>query len=309
MKIFKAGAAGATGIDTAAELEAINRFAKAELTVEQVYTFSVVLCDNEVDRDFEKFSNSALEELAALFVGRTGIFDHEWKAINQTARIYRTELVKSENVKTGLGEDYCVLKGYAYMLRNEKNAALIEEIDAGIKKETSIGCSVKRRVCSICGEECVAGGCGHIPGREYDGKLCYLELFDVSDAYEWSFVAVPAQRAAGVVKKLGGSGRLKAFVQSAEGAAYAPEYEALEKHAALGREYCDRLQREVVRLGLLCDKKLYSTLEAGVKHMGTGELNELKEVFEKRLEGRFPPRTQLPGRNEIAKFDGGDYMI
>lgn len=309
MKIYKAGATAPTGIDTAAELEAINRFAKAELTAEQVYTFSVVLCDNEVDRDYEKFSNSALEELATLFVGRTGIFDHEWKATNQTARIYRTELVKSENVKTGLGEDYCALKGYAYMLRNEKNAALIEEIDAGIKKETSIGCSVKRRVCSICKEECRPGGCGHIPGREYNGKLCYVELFDASDAYEWSFVAVPAQRASGVVKKLGGAKCLKAFVESAEGAGFAQEYDALEKDAAIGREYRDRLQHEVVRLGLLCDKKLYSALEAGVKYMGADELIELKEVFEKRLEGKFPPKTQLPGRNEIAKFNGGEYMV
>ena len=33
------------------ELELINRFAKAELTAEQVYTFSVRLCDNEVDTE------------------------------------------------------------------------------------------------------------------------------------------------------------------------------------------------------------------------------------------------------------------
>ena len=33
------------------ELEAVNRFAKTVLTEEQVYIFSVRLCDNEVDRD------------------------------------------------------------------------------------------------------------------------------------------------------------------------------------------------------------------------------------------------------------------
>ena len=34
----------------------------------------------------------------------------------------------------------------------------------------------------------------------YGGKLCYFTLKAPTDAYEWSFVAVPAQRKAGVMK-------------------------------------------------------------------------------------------------------------
>ena len=44
---------------------------------EEVYTFSVVLCDNEVDRDGECFTKETLEELAKLFVGKTGILDQQ----------------------------------------------------------------------------------------------------------------------------------------------------------------------------------------------------------------------------------------
>lgn len=309
MRIYKEGMSGADNLNTQAELEAINRFAKTELTAEQVYTFSVMLCDNEVDRDFEKFSEEAICQLAELFIGRTGIFDHDWRSENQTARIYRTEIVKSEGIKNGLGEDYCALKGYVYMLMNEKNSALIEEINAGIKKETSVGCSVGRRVCSICGEEHRPGGCGHIPGREYDGKMCYLELFDANDAYEWSFVAVPAQRASGVLKKLGYGSTLKAFVESQAGNNYAAEYDALEKDAVIGREYQNSLSSEVLRLGLLCDRKFFEALKSSVKYMETDELLGLKDVFEKRLDERFPPRTQLPGRDETVAFDGGMYMV
>ena len=46
---------------TKEELDQINRFSKAELTADQVYTFSVRLCDNEVDRDFERFGTEDLE--------------------------------------------------------------------------------------------------------------------------------------------------------------------------------------------------------------------------------------------------------
>ena len=37
----------------------INRLAREELTAEQVYTFSLRLCDNEIDRDWERFDQKA----------------------------------------------------------------------------------------------------------------------------------------------------------------------------------------------------------------------------------------------------------
>ena len=149
-------------MDMREELEAINRFAKTPLTAEQVYVFPVRLCDNEVDRDFERFNTAALERLGELFLGKSGIFDHQWSALGQTARIYRTEMVRDPARVTAAGDGYCWLKGWAYLLRTEKNQDLIVEIEGGIKKEVSVGCSVARRVCSICGAE--AGGCAHDKG-------------------------------------------------------------------------------------------------------------------------------------------------
>ncbi|MFR8292552.1 MAG: hypothetical protein ACLVBB_11750, partial [Dysosmobacter welbionis] len=117
------------------------------------------------------------------------------------ARIYRTEMVREGAQVTAVGDGYCWLKAWAYLLRTEKNADLIAEIEGGIKREVSVGCSVARRVCSICGAE--GGTCQHTPGQRYGEQLCYLELRDPTDAYEWSFVAVPAQRKAGVLKRYG----------------------------------------------------------------------------------------------------------
>ena len=105
----------------------INRLAKTELTPDQVYTFAIRLCDNEIDRDWERFDEAALEELSGLFVGKSGIFDHDWSAQGQTARLYRTEVCR-ESGSTAAGDPCRYLKGYAYMLRSEKNRALIEEM-------------------------------------------------------------------------------------------------------------------------------------------------------------------------------------
>ena len=57
-------------------------------------------------------------------------------------------------------------------------------------------------MCSICGTDRrkTRGQCFHWPGRDYDGKVCHMALGEVRDCYELSFVAVPAQKDAGVRK-------------------------------------------------------------------------------------------------------------
>lgn len=180
------------------DLALINAQAKTPLERDQIYTFAVRLCDNQVDRDFERFPRKSLERLAKLFVGKSGIFDHCWTATGQTARLYKVEVVDEPGQKTKAGDALSWLKGYAYMVRTESNQDLIAEIEGGIKREVSVGCSVTRTTCSICGEE--GWHCGHRKGEVYDGKLCFFSLEEPLDAYEWSFVAVPAQPAAGVVK-------------------------------------------------------------------------------------------------------------
>ena len=133
-------------------------------------------------------------------MGKTGIFDHNMKSKDQTARIYAAQVLTDETRKTADGEVYTYILAKAYTVRTEKNKDLIAEIDAGIKKETSVGCSVKEIKCSICGKDIKTQGCEHRKGKVYGGKLCCYLLNDPADAYEWSFVAVPAQKNAGIVK-------------------------------------------------------------------------------------------------------------
>lgn len=185
------------------EMAKINALAIKELTADAVFTFKVSMCDNEVDRDFECFTTDTLKELAELFKGKTVISDHRWTSKNQVARIYDTELLTADS-KAQSGEDYTQLIAKCYMLKSESNAEIIAAIEAGITKEVSIGCSIKSAVCSICGLDNRENYCKHFNGREYDGKVCFFALKGARDAYELSFVAVPAQRNAGVTKEYGG---------------------------------------------------------------------------------------------------------
>ena len=278
---------------TKEELEQINRFSKAELREDQVYTFSVRLCDNEVDRDFERFGTEDLERLGELFLGKSGIFDHQWSAKGQTARIYRTEVVREPGTVTAAGDEYCWLKAWAYLMRTEKNQELITEIEGGIKKEVSVGCSMGRSVCSVCGAE--NGACGHVKGQMYGDRLCFMELKDPADAYEWSFVAVPAQPRAGVVKRFGTE---------------KPGLRNLRKQAELGQRYLMALRREVVRLAMLADGTLDGKVFAkAAGRLEEAELLELKGAYEAQIAKKFPVPAQLRQRMEAKRDDETVFLV
>ena len=295
MDVKKETKVSGSGVPTAAQLEAINAQARAKMTQEQVYVFSVRLCDDQVDRDGERFDTAALPALAKLFIGKTGIIDHKWSSDSQVARIFATEVVKEENVT--------YIKAWAYIRRGGNADEVIADIEAGIKKEVSVGCAMGRCVCSVCGGE--YGDCGHQKGEYYDGQLCCVILKEPMDAYEFSFVAVPAQPNAGVLKALGGGNRT--LKELAEQFGAQSEYRALFKEAQLGREYKKQIGNDVVRLCLSLDLGVEEpALRAITEKAGAEELMKLKEALENRLAESMPMVTQLNGSfKKEAEFESG----
>ena len=284
MEVKKATEALSGGIPTAAQLEAINALTRAALTEDQVYVFSLRLCDDQVDRDYERFDTAALGELAGMFVGKSGILDHQWSAKSQVARIFEAGVVCEDGVS--------YIKAWAYIRRGGEGDEWIADIEAGIKKEVSVGCAMGRSVCSVCGQE--YGSCGHQKGERYDGVLCCAILMDPVDAYEFSFVAVPAQPMAGVLKgKTGGRVALK---ELADRFGAQEEYRELFKMAQLGQAYEKGLEQDVVRLCLALELPVEEpVLRSMAGKLGVSELEALEKALKERLRGVYPVRTQLPG--------------
>ena len=156
------------------EMELINAYSRRKLTKDEVYVFGVVLCDNDIDRDNERFTVESLFELEKLFVGKTGIFDHSPTAKNQTARIFACSVESVDGRKTATGDDYFRLTARAYIPKTKGNDEIIQAIDSGILKEVSIGCAAGEVKCSVCGES--LNHCSHIKGETYGGRKCYGEL-------------------------------------------------------------------------------------------------------------------------------------
>ncbi len=284
---------GGTADVTEEELALINRYSRKTLTADDVYTFTVILCDNEADRDNEYFTTDTLYELAELFVGVTGIYDHAPSAKNQVARIYDTYVETIDGSFTEYGEPYYRLAAKAYLPVCDGSSDVISMLDAGIIKEVSVGCRIDSCTCSICGEDMRTGRCAHHKGEEYSGEICYGVLSQAGDAYEWSFTAVPAQKNAGVIKRFddiisgsrysGSRGRVSDDYVRVSGEDYNKLKEyivGLKSQAEQAGTFRSMLELETVKAGITAGTEIESSLlETMVKSLTAQELMRVKVAF------------------------------
>lgn len=290
------------------DLGKINRYTRRTFATDEVYTFSVVLCDNEIDRDSERFTVGALQKLAVLFLGKTGIFNHSMQAQNQTARIYDCEVEQDGSRTTQSGEPYTRLVGKAYLPRSEKNSDFILELESGIKKEVSVGCAVGKVTCSICGADLKKGGCAHVKGKTYEGETCCAVLDEPTDAYEWSFVAVPAQREAGVIKSFAGQRGenmediMKAIAESSgtmtitkeQGQRILDMVERLKQEAECGKMYRAELQKSFVKYAGIAQPGIPAeTMNRVAESMGIEDLKCFEKAYRKKADEILPMSPQL----------------
>ncbi len=311
------------------ELSLINKLTRRKFCAEEVYVFSVVLCDNEIDRENERFTDNALEKLKKLYVGKTGILDHNPTSDNQTARIFKCWVETVPGRKNCLNKPYKRLLAKAYMPKSSKNENLILEIDSGIKKEVSVGCSVESATCSICGKEMKLNSCLHIKGQKYqkDGsyEICHAVLDNPLDAYEWSFVAVPAQREAGVIKSYnnllkGGEKSMEDIIKAlSKGQSVSFDenqatklfnvIKSLKEKAEIGQSYYEDLKSEVVKLSAMVQPEISITVMKNIaEKMSIEELKSFKDSFKSKLAKIVPTKPQFtpekiePNKNHNIQF-------
>lgn len=305
------------------DIELINKYAVSPLRGEDVFVFNVVLCDNEIDRDYERFDEGALAKIAELFVGKSGIFDHSMKGKDQVARIFKTELC-SDGSQNSLGEQYLFVKAGAYMTKTQENAALINDIRAGIKKEVSVNCGIEGVFCSVCGENMRNAKCEHIKGTTYGSKMCFGIMKNPADAYEWSFVAVPAQPRAGVVKSFKKAEKetnmesiLKSLketkgsvtLKASEAEALVKAFEALKTQAEEGKLYREELEKRTVKLCLAAlDGANAEDFGKICKKLTTEELRSLETAFAKEASKKMPVGIQLKP-SEKTDFGNDEFKI
>lgn len=210
---------------------------------------------------------------------------------DQSARIYSAEVLTDDTRKTADGEIYTYIKAKAYMVRTESNKDLIAEIDAGIKKETSVGCCVRDISCSICGKNIKTQGCEHQKGKSYGGNVCCYLLSEPTDAYEWSFVAVPAQKNAGVIKSFDPSGER-------------------EKLAEMAMEFKEELKTDIIRFAYsVIPEMAGSSIEEICDALSLKSLRDMRDAFRENARKNLPVVRQLDVCGAEENNENSEYKI
>lgn len=186
---------------TVEQLSRINQLARVPLTEDEVYVFPAKLVgDQIIPRRFYRLTPNFLRKMAVqVREGVSLLLDHSWANMG----IMTIPLGRTFDSRLQMDGDELSLYADHYMKLGQevgdiKIDQIAEGIDAGTIFDTSIGFTVTSQTCSICGQEYFGGNCPHIRGREYDSKLCTVDIND-GDLMENSLVFDGAYPGAGVV--------------------------------------------------------------------------------------------------------------
>ena len=168
----------------ARELALINQYSDRQLSADEVFVASIVLCDNDVDKDYEQLTCGSLMKLAKLYEGMRGVVDIY---SDYAPRIFSCKLESVPGKVNTLREPYYTLVGKFYIPIVSETADLRAKIVDGSISKVSIACSTDPAVCSICHKP--LSECEHVKGHFYNSELCYGLLYNPRDVYEFAFVA------------------------------------------------------------------------------------------------------------------------
>ena len=166
------------------ELALINQYTLEELSQEDVCVFSIRLCDTKVNAEAIRLTVDALFDIKRLFVGKNGVVDVAGESETTIAKIISCDVEREDNTY--------VLTARAYLTKCEKNRSIIGAIKNGVIYDADCGIVAADQVCSICHYDMKSPLCNHVKCRHYDDKLCFGEVYSVTDAYDFT-VMLPRQ--------------------------------------------------------------------------------------------------------------------
>ena len=178
----------------------INNYAIEPLSPEDVFVGKILLANNAVDRDGERFHEDFLKRLQETIKGKSLLQGHRWgdagiglyfESEIITMSLKEAEELTKEKLQLPEGEDTVhFLKVYYYIMNTPHNEGIIANIKGGICRHASIGFSAEKRN----------------PVNDEEGNTLYHEYSGDGEALEGSFVWLGAQYASTTTKAKGQGG-------------------------------------------------------------------------------------------------------
>ena len=146
------------------------------------FIFKIILCNNEIDRDNEKFSIPVLFQIRDMAIGKTGILENDCdiNGRNSVARIFDCSVEYDRDSVTKDGEPLLYVQAHAFIDTNasNNNYSIVSKIKEGFYDEISVGCSIFK---------------SHKTLDKSNGVInsAITVIDSISDLYEWAIVQKP----------------------------------------------------------------------------------------------------------------------
>ena len=173
---------------TSVQKEMIKRFLPRDerndyINWKDYYVFKIILCNNDVDKDHDRFSIPTLYQIRDMAIGKNGILDTMPSKENKSiiARIFDCSVEYDKGKTTIDGEPLLYVQAYAFLDKciSHGCGAIAQKIKDGFYNEVSIGCSIYE---------------SHKVGL-FDSELApeyEITVIDsITDLYEWAIVQKP----------------------------------------------------------------------------------------------------------------------
>ena len=201
-------------------LALINQFALHPLSPDDVYVRRMVLANDHLDRDHERFSEEVLREFARTLPGKSFLVGHQHGAA-PVGRFFHAEVMpaahpqqtpdcglqaaatpapSSRSLESGARSLHLVASFYT--VKTQDNEGFRQQIDGGVYSYVSLGFRCQQLLCDICGKDMKSSLCPHYPGKSYNGSAATGTWKGQAEALEASLVYLGAQFGAQFVKRL-----------------------------------------------------------------------------------------------------------
>ncbi|MFC1730543.1 hypothetical protein ACFL6I_09415 [candidate division KSB1 bacterium] len=158
------------------------------VTKDTIYVRKCRLAGDGVNCHFGRFRTEDLKILLEKVQGVSCLIGHR----KDTAGIARffgggIERHTARDLVTGQEIEMNYIAPKIYWMKNHSMAEDLRlNIDGGIYHQASISWYFEKPVCQLCGKDIRA--CDHVPGKRYDGKLCFFWYEGITDVLEGSIV-------------------------------------------------------------------------------------------------------------------------
>ena len=156
--------------------------------IKDIYVRKCRLAGDGINCHFGRFHTEDLPDLLNKTQGASCLIGHR----KETAGIARffggsIESHPALNIETGKIEKMNFIVPKIYWMKSHSQAEDLRlNIDGGIYHQASISWYFEKPVCGICKKDIRL--CDHVPGKRYDGKLCFFWYEDIGDVLEGSIV-------------------------------------------------------------------------------------------------------------------------